>query len=252
VLEVGVELLVEVVDRVRAVDADVGLVHALDRGVGQVELVLDVADDLLEQVLQRDEPLDVAVLVDDDREMLLLAPKVGQERSQVLRLRHDVGGAHDRLEADRCDSEVVDRGEEVTHVQDADDVVERVPVHGIAREGRVHDGSQRLLRGHLRGDRDDIGPRDHHGRDLLRREVEDLVEHLLLRLLELADVLGGRDGMPDVLTGVRDHSGRRGCHAERAQCEVRRYLQQPGDRVNDAAQHVERDGEHRGYALGAL
>ena len=38
----------------------------------------------------------------------------------------------------------------------------------------------------------------------------------------------------------------------RAQGEVRRYLEQPGDRVHDAAQHVERDGEHRGQALGAL
>ena len=39
---------------------------------GQVELVLDLADDLLEQVLERDDPLHRAVLVDDDRHVLVL------------------------------------------------------------------------------------------------------------------------------------------------------------------------------------
>ena len=55
-LEVAAELLVEVVDRERAVDPDPLLVDPLDRLVGQVELVLDLAHDLLEQVLERDDP----------------------------------------------------------------------------------------------------------------------------------------------------------------------------------------------------
>ena len=45
--------------------------HALDR---DVVLVLDVADDLLEDVLERDEALHLAVLVDDEREVGLLRP----------------------------------------------------------------------------------------------------------------------------------------------------------------------------------
>ena len=71
------ELLVEVVDRVGAVDADVCLVDPLDGRVREVELVLDVADDLLEEVLERHDPFDVAVLVDDDRKVLLLTAEVG-------------------------------------------------------------------------------------------------------------------------------------------------------------------------------
>ena len=141
-LELGVELLVEVVDRVRAVDADVRLVDPLDRRVRKVELVLDVADDLLEEVLERDDPLHVAVLVDDDRHVLLLAAEVGEERGEVLRLRDDVRGPHDRLELDRRDAEVVDRAEEVADVEDADDVVERAAVDRVARERRVDDGAR--------------------------------------------------------------------------------------------------------------
>ena len=207
-VELGAERLVEVVDRVRAVDADARLVEPLDRGVGKVELVLDLADDLLEQVLEGDDPVHDAVLVDDDRHVLLLAPEVGEECGEVLRLGDDEGGSRDRLEAHRCDSEVVHRREEIAHVQDADDLVERVPVHGVARVRRVDDGRERLLRRHVGGDRHDVRPGHDHCGDLLRREVEDLVEHLLLRLLQLAHVLGRGDAVPDVLARVGDHPRR--------------------------------------------
>ena len=46
----------------------------------------------------------------------------------------------------------------------------------------------------------DLGPRDHRVVHLLVGEVEDLVEHLLLRLL---DVLGLRHDQADVLLRVR-------------------------------------------------
>ena len=48
--------------------------------VREVELVFDLAHDLLEQVLERDDPLEVAVLVDHDREVLVRAPELGQQR----------------------------------------------------------------------------------------------------------------------------------------------------------------------------
>ena len=44
--------------------------------------------------------------------------------------------------------------------------------------------------------------------DLLVGEVEDLVEHLLLGLLDLADVLGRPDAVDDVLARVGDDPGR--------------------------------------------
>src|SRR5579862_810985 len=73
--QVDVELLVEVVDRERAVDPDRVVVDPLDGLVRQVELVLDLTDDLLDEILERDDPLDRAVLVDDDREVLVRSPE---------------------------------------------------------------------------------------------------------------------------------------------------------------------------------
>ena len=78
-----------------------------------------------------------------------------------------------------------ERREEVAHVQDADDVVERAAVDRVARVRRLDHRGQRFLRRQVDRERDHLGPRHHHGRDLLVGEVEDLVEHLLLLLLDL-------------------------------------------------------------------
>src|SRR5262249_38332314 len=88
--QLSVELLVEVVDRERAVDPPPALGQLLDRLVRAVELVLDLADDLLQQILERDDPLEVAVLVDHDRHVLVRATEVGEQRGEVLRLGDDV------------------------------------------------------------------------------------------------------------------------------------------------------------------
>ena len=100
--------------------------------------------------------------------------------------------------------------------------------------------------------RHDVGPRHHDLGDLLRGEVEDLVEHLLLGLLELTDVLRRGDRVTDVLTRVREHP--RGCGLDAQQTEhgVRRHLQQPHDRMRQTAEEVERDGEHDGERLRLL
>src|SRR6266487_1047507 len=50
-----------------------------------VVLVADVADDLLDQILQRDDAVCAAVLVDDHREMVSLAAHLGQCGEHILR-----------------------------------------------------------------------------------------------------------------------------------------------------------------------
>src|SRR4051812_7174649 len=60
--QLGLELLVEVVDREGAVDSHVTVPEMLDGLVRKVVFVLDLADDLLQQVLEGDDPLEGAVL----------------------------------------------------------------------------------------------------------------------------------------------------------------------------------------------
>ena len=224
----------------------------LDRRVREVELVLDLAHDLLEDVLERDDPVHRAVLVDDDGHVLLLPPEIGEQRGEVLRLRDDVRGPNDRLEPHGRDTEIVHRGEEVADVEHADDLVERVAVDRVARERRVDHGRERILGRHVDGDRDHLRPRHHHRRDLLRGEVEDLVEHLLLGLLELSDVLRCAHAVTDVLARVGDHPGRRGGHPKEPEHRIRGHLQDPDERVRDAGEEVDGDGEGHGKPLRAL
>ena len=60
---------VEVADRHRAVDDDRAVGLLLDALDIDVMFVGDLADDLLDDVLQRHQAFDLAIFVDDDREM---------------------------------------------------------------------------------------------------------------------------------------------------------------------------------------
>ena len=59
----------------------------------------------------------------------------------------DVRRANDVLDDDVLDTAVVQRVEEVAHVQDAQHVVQGVAVDGVARVGRVDYSREGLLRG---------------------------------------------------------------------------------------------------------
>src|SRR6476469_9563344 len=73
IVEIGPETFVEIGDRRERIDVEmpVGLRRDQLRLVhGLVVLVVDVADDLLQHVLDRDQAGDAAVLVDDDRHVV--------------------------------------------------------------------------------------------------------------------------------------------------------------------------------------
>jgi hypothetical protein len=162
-----------------------------------------------------------------------------------------VGIPHELLHVDVLDAPVVERREEVAHVEDADDVVERVAVDGIPGIGGVDHSCERLLRRQLDREGHHLGPRDHDLVDLRVREVEHLVDHLLLALLDHARLLCGGDDVADVLLRVGDDARRRGLDAEKSRERVRRLLQEPDERVGGDVDGLdrERDPQSRGLVL---
>ena len=70
-----------------AVDLDRAADQPLRSSSRRVVLVADVADDLLDEVLERDDAVGTAVLVDHDREMVAFAAHLRQRRQHVLRAR---------------------------------------------------------------------------------------------------------------------------------------------------------------------
>ena len=71
------------------------------RLLGDVVLVADVADELLDQVLQRDDAVGAAVLVDDDRQVVALAAHLRQRGEHPLGARHHLDLAGDLADPHR-------------------------------------------------------------------------------------------------------------------------------------------------------
>ena len=99
------------------------LAHRLDLGV---VLVADLADDLLEQVFQGDDPLDPAELVHHDGHVQVHRLELTQDDLDGGRVGHEVDGAQQDLQVDVAGTLHV--LEQVFDVEDADDVLEVVPV----------------------------------------------------------------------------------------------------------------------------
>ena len=94
---VDVEQLGEVVDvHASAGTRTVPSAELLDAGRLAVVLVGDLADDLLEDVLDGDQAGRAAVLVDDDREVALVALHLAQQVVDRLALGHEVHRPHRR------------------------------------------------------------------------------------------------------------------------------------------------------------
>ena len=80
VIEPAVEVLVEILKGGVGLDrVAVGSALENERPFVEVVLVLDLTNDLLEHVLDRDHAGGAAILVDDDRHMVAARPKLAQQ-----------------------------------------------------------------------------------------------------------------------------------------------------------------------------
>src|SRR6185503_17116691 len=131
-LDLQPERLAHVLERDARVHERLGL------GDGEHELVLDVvfiadlADDLLDEVLDRHEAGGAAVFIYDDRDVDLVLLHLTKQRVHFLRLR-DEDGRPQELPQRELTIAARDAAEDVLHVKDADDVVGGALVHGYTR-----------------------------------------------------------------------------------------------------------------------
>ncbi|GAO26313.1 hypothetical protein ALISP_6133 [Alicycliphilus sp. B1] len=165
-----------------------------------IELVLDLAHDLLDHVLEGHEPGDAAELVDDDGHVVARAAKLAFERVQPLALGHEQRGAHQGAHVELGRAPEL---EQVLGQQDADDVVTLALVHREARvRGAQHLGHELVerrvdvqhvhaRRGHHHVAGRHLGHAQHAFEHHARVGVDDLV---VLRLGQGGDELGGGVG----------------------------------------------------------
>ena len=167
VVEIGIEAFVEVVDRRQRIDHEQAVGLRSDQRMrifGIVVFVVDLADDLFEHVLDRDQTGDAAVFVDHDRHVVARLAELAQQHVEALGFGNQHRWAQQRVGAVRAI--VGDHAaQQVLGQQDAEDLVLVLAVHRETRmagfDHALHQFQQRGLGGqghHLRA-------RDHHVAD---------------------------------------------------------------------------------------
>ena len=145
--KVGAEGGVEIGDLRQRLDAvaPAGLGQDVVARLVEVVLVLDVADDLLEHVLDGDQAGHAAVLVHDDRHVVAAGAEFAQQHVQALGLGHEDRRAQHLAHVERLLAGVV--AQQVLGEQHADHVVAVLADHREARVRRAdHLGNEILHR----------------------------------------------------------------------------------------------------------
>ena len=127
-----------------------------------VVLIVDLADDLLEDVLERHDPAGATELVGHHRHVEALGAHLAENARRALRLDDEEDGRAKEIgELRLLEVAIAEEGEEVLHVEEADDVIERLPVHRVARVTLGGDVIEHLVQGRAHLDGRDQAARHH-------------------------------------------------------------------------------------------
>ena len=133
--------------------------------------------------------------------MLLEALEVGEHLLDLTRPGHNVDRPHDRTNAEFRRRLAEDR-EQVLGEHQADDVVDGLLVHRIARPLRLFHQRERLVERRVHGERVDLGARRHHFARILLRKLEDPFDERGVGLLQRSALGALLDEHPQLLGGM--------------------------------------------------
>src|SRR5262249_29347902 len=233
--------------RHRALHDQRPVAEPLHRALFPVVLVLDVAHDLLDEVLERDEPGDGPVLVDHERHVAAALLQLLEERSDLLALGNELHRMQDLPDDDWLP--LLEQPQRVLHVDEADHVVDVALVGRDAAEAALHDERAHLGRRRVRVEGEDLRARDHDLAHRHVRELEDAVDELHLALVEDALLAALLHEVLDLLLG---HEGPRPLvlDAEEAKDEFRARGEEGDEPAGRPAQDREGPGDEESDALG--
>ncbi|RAO51937.1 hypothetical protein ONO86_01975 [Micromonospora noduli] len=235
---------------------------------GGVVLVVDLADQLLDEVLQGDDPGRAAVLVDHHREVLTLPAHLGQRGEHPFAAREPL---HLPGQLADGDARVGVRAQQyVTEVHEADHVVVRAVGDRVTGVRFGADQSGGFDDGQPRREEDHLGARHHHLADQTGTGHQDLVDDPTLVRVEHSV---RRDQVPQIGLGDVLPAGRRTGPeqiGDESGGAIRGAHQHPGDGPGERARVAagvcprvspepgtgrfphDRDGRHRGPAAPGI
>ena len=146
-LKLGAEIAVELLDARLRLDRELPLAFLADvEIVVDVVLIADVADDLLEHVFDRDQAGHAAVLIHDDRHVVMADAELLEQHVEALALRNEHGRAQALLDVEVLLAAFGEIAQQVLGEQDADDLVAILADHRKARVTRLDHDRQDFLR----------------------------------------------------------------------------------------------------------
>ncbi len=214
-----------------------------------VALLTDLAEQFLEDVLQRHDPGGLSILVHDDCDVNLPPLELAQQRMEFLHLGDDVGRTHEILPHRRL-SPLGHRAEQLLEMEDTDDVVPLALVDGNPGPAVTAIPGDQLLVGQIPRDHEDVGQRSHDLPGAPIGHFEDVVDELRLLRVEGAGLLSGVDQRAEL--GLGDHlAGLRSAPLPQQEEDPAGDLLEHESRGSDhAGERMERSGGHQGEAAG--
>ncbi len=171
----GIEVFVEVLDRRQRADGVGAVAHVANvLFLVGVMLVLDIADDLLEDVLDGDDTGCAAVLVDHDRHVIVGVAELLEQAVETFGLGNEHRRAQHIAQLERLAllGIALQQRQQILDQQNADDVIEVVVDDRIAGVRGFQDDRQAIFRALGHGYRGDLGARDHYLAHLLVADLE--------------------------------------------------------------------------------
>ena len=170
------EILVEILDRRQRLDGVMrGAVFADRALLLHVMLVLDIADDLLQHILDGDDTGDAAVLVNDDCHVNAVGTEVLEQHIEPLAFRDKHRGPQQFTHIEALLGALYRIDQQILRQQDAHHLVAAVADDRVTRMPGLDDGTQQLLRVGVTFQHVDLGTGYH---DVAHPHVIDL-QHAL-------------------------------------------------------------------------
>ena len=234
--EIGVEQVVDLLQVGTAVHEDLALADPDDRFVGNVQLVCDLTDQLLQDVLKRNDAVGAAVLVDHHANVNMTRPELPEQLDQGYSVRDE-----ERFPGQRSQFLVVSPGDQclvgIPYVQHTCDVIHGLAEHRNAAVGHVTQFGRDPAQLPVCRPGEDFGARCHHFPGSCRIQGERPLDQLPFVCFDRPGLVAQLRERPDLRFG---HAGDRDAAREDESTDG---LERQDDRQCQSCQPQ----KHRGY-----
>src|ERR1017187_2183562 len=221
-----------------------------------VVLVFDPADNLFQHVFHGQHADDGAELIDDHGQVRAAGAELIKHLRSGLGFGHehhrpqqaaDAEGAAGTAAADGAPPLLPDR-QQILIVQQADDLLGRSLIHREARMLLLDHGVQHLVESGVAGNRNDIVARHHDFAHRNGAQVEDAMDHVLLRFGQVSQTAAAGDNQLEFLGGMYVAVAA-AFEMERARDGVRRALDHHHEGQHGAIEEQEQRSGERGQPV---